>query len=435
MPTSRVIPHRHPSLPQRLDPAAFVYEPPGSADWALLVRGPVRLRDGLRVPGAEAEALGLVRPSNIRDQRLQDDDLAPPSAEVPARDQIAPYEVVLTKLGVPRAAVVLPSTRRRGVDANCFRLAGITAHPAVFTAHLFETQPVRDHLAHRSHSAVIQRVGLRDLRELRLPDPPAEAGPVADAWLKAAGELDRANVAFDRHAGRVLESVVSSGLPEVAPPRAAFYDPDDLAEVWTPDAQALRRFQQRALAVGWQPLSRWMPAAETRLRTEPEGPSRFLRLRSATSRLRFDLPAPEALIGPAFRVLARPLAQGDVLLSLLGSQPKVVVAPPVRQAPEVWLTDHWARLAQARWPHVLGILLGSAPVAAQLVASAGGLIQQYVTRSDLERVVVPPFPEDVALLEDRLVEVQRAHHTALVDLHKASAAILRLANQALGVTP
>lgn len=85
------------------------------------------------------------------------------------------------------------------------------------------------------------------------------------------------------------------------------------------------------------------------------------------------------------------MAPGEVLLSVLGSAPKVVLNHPPEDA-KVWLADHWARFRRQPHPGALALLLGSPPVVRQLMLAASGAARQFVARTELAGVRVP-WPE------------------------------------------
>jgi hypothetical protein len=108
----------------------------------------------------------------------------------------------------------------------------------------------------------------------------------------------------------------------------------------------------------------------------------------ATGDLGFQLPEVETISPPWFRLYAKPLQGGELLLSTLGSSPKVVLnQPPASE--QVWLSDQWARLDGGATSGALALALGTEQVAWQLGSAATGAVRQFIVRSDLGEVRVP----------------------------------------------
>jgi hypothetical protein len=120
-----------------------------------------------------------------------------------------------------------------------------------------------------------------------------------------------------------------------------------------------------------------------------------LHLGDAQGDLGAALPAIATVRPPWFRLYADPLRAGEVLLSTLGTAPKVVLNAPAFPS-TVWLSDQWARLDGGPSPGALALLLETRQVAWQLGSATTGAVRQFVGRDELGEVRVPSLPSMIA---------------------------------------
>jgi hypothetical protein len=329
-------------------------------------------------------------------------------------ERVGPGELVLSKFLPVRASWVTPSTTRRGVDANCVRIVGLGREEGFWIANVIEHPHYQEVLGRRAASSTIRRLGLRDLKELRVPNMPDQVPALAQEWLDAtnaeAGSADEI-----RDISQEIAEDVLADLPEPTDERVPqFYSPHDIHESWVPVQVALGRFQNRALRSGWMRLGELIAEHSGRMRGRRVAAIRVLRLGDTAPPIGFDLPELAELTQPTFRIYADPLRPGEVLLSVLGSSPKVVFNHPPQDT-SVWVADHWVRLSPRSTPGVLGLVLQSAPVAWQLGLAASGAARQFISRADLRKVVVPTLPAERA----RRLETRLRSRLEMLDAAKA----------------
>lgn len=425
------IPAAKPPLTVRWDAEFYVFGFGGHDSWPVLGKLKARIREGLRARSAEAAVLGLYRPSSIHDLALHDDDLAPMrSASWGAASPVGPGDVVLSKFLPVAVAWVTGATPRRPIDANCVRVIGLPAEWGFWIANVLEHPAYQETLARQAASAAVPRLGLRDLRALRVPNKPVGLDRLATQWTRASHERSLVH-----HEVQALQAEVNGWVDLAEPPTPtsltpAFYRAAEVDDSWTPAHLALRAYQSTASRRGWATLADLLSEDSARLRGQQIEALRVLRLGDADGVFGFDVPDLTELNQPTFRLYGRPLDAGEVLLSVLGSSSKVVFNHSGR-APTVWISDHWARFQPSDDPGALALLLRSPVVAGQLALATTGADRQFVSRTQLLRVRLPwpdrnrrrRWHERLALALDRKARANeqlravRTQMRALVDEH------------------
>jgi hypothetical protein len=379
-----------PMLQEHWDVGGYVLAAELPDEWVTLGDLRARFRDGVKVSAEGARALGLYRPSSIRGLQLHDDELGSLVDDLLDHERVATGDVVLSKFLPVRAAWVAPSTTRRGADPNCVRITGLEEHVGFWVAAMLEHAGYQQYLRHRAAGSMLPRIGLRDLKSLRVPRPPIEVRRLAARWVAATDAAATARQELAELQSEI-EVAVQAEAPTVVDSRIPqFYKSSDLSDEWTPARAARDQFQAEARAKsGWVPLGRFESEHIGRMRSSPEREIRVLRLGDADGGLGFRLPEPEAVEHASFRFYAESLLPDEVLLSVLATAPKVVFNYPAPKEEEVWVADHWFRLDGRKTPGVLAMLLRTEPVTWQLNQMASGMAQQYIARSDLVEVVLP----------------------------------------------
>lgn len=426
----RWTPPTAPQLTERWDAEVYVFGLQERGSWLALGRLKARIREGERVPSAEAAELGLYRPSSIWGLMLHDQDLPPMPSSWGELSPVGIGDVVLSKFLPVSAAWVSRSTPRRPIDANCVRVIGLAGDQGFWIAHVLEHPTYQQMLARLASAATIPRVGLRDLRALRVPETPPGLGELTAEWTRATRALLVAQEDV-----QALQAQVNAwiDLDEPPPPRALepqFYAAADVDDSWMPGHLALRSYQSLASRRGWVRLADLLSEDSERLRGRRIEALRVLRLSDSDSAFGFAPPELAELKHPTFRIYGRPFGAGEVLLSVLGSSSKVVFHHPRRSA-TVWISDHWARFQPRKDPGALALLLRSPVVSGQLALATTGAARQFVSRTELLQIRVP-WPErdrrrlwhqrlsaaldGIAQATDRLAAV-RSEMRGLIDEH------------------
>jgi hypothetical protein len=124
----------------------------------------------------------------------------------------------------------------------------------------------------------------------------------------------------------------------------------------------------------------------------------------------------------ANRVFSEPLHADDVILSTLGSNPRVAFMVSKPQVP-VHAVDHWERLRFRAHAAAFALILQTGAVTRQLRSFASGSVQQFVRPEDIQRLFLPVLPDETLSQWDRSFrslarawqENEAAWHSALRD--------------------
>ena len=317
---------------------------------------------------------------------------------------LGPGDVVVSKFLPPRVALVTSQAPRHVPDGNCLRVLGLEPADALWLVALLAHPSFAKLVAQRGAGRTLPRIGARELAELPVPPTPPGLGPLAEAWTDAADQ----HLAL--HRGLMeLRAEVQSIADDAAPPPPDPRHPSwvrawEMPDTWAPDQAALLAYQRRLGRSGWVPLEPFLAPEPARLRARIP-PARVLRLGHASGDLGYRLPELEPVRPPWFRLYADPMRPAEVLLSTLGSAPKVVVNLPTADS-TVWLSDQWARLDGGSTPGALALLLGVSQVAWQLERAATGAVRQFIGRVELAKIRIPSLSRGEArALHDRLVSL------------------------------
>lgn len=379
-----------PSLGQRWDANSFVFGLDERGTWQALGELQVRFREGTRTSGEDARTLGFYRPSSIWQLALHDDGLSPMPPSWGDLSTVGPGDVVISKFLPVSAAWVTPPTPRRPVDSNCVRVIGLSQEMGFWVANVIGHSSYQSMLTGRAAGSVLPRIGLRELRELRIPNPPSGLEAFVTEWTAASRDLTTA-LSDIRALQAMVNAYVEADSPAPASVTWQFYAAPSLGGSWLPVHVALESFQVEAAHRGWPRLAEFLSDDPERLHGQCPDALRVLRLGDADGSFGFTIPGLTELRHSSFRIYAHPLEPDEVLLSVLGSSSKVIFHHPARGA-TVWVADHWVRFKPQSEPGALALLLRSGPVAAQLSLAATGAARQFVPRSELASVRLP-WPE------------------------------------------
>lgn len=415
-------------LQQRWDANQYLHSQE-RGHWHMLGELVASFQEGERVSAEEAHQRGFFRPSSIQGLRLNHKNLSNFSGDN-AQQTVGTGDVVLSKFLPPRAAWVTTSTSRRPIDQNCVRLIGLASHDGFWVAHVLEHPFYQQLLAHRAASSALPRLGLRDLKSLRIPETPPNIRILAEQWNEICERISSTEKALTSLQQEVEDVVVTEAFP-LPSQHPQFYPAAHIPDIWIPSYAKLKQFQIQAKERGWESLERYFSAKTARIRESVDTPSRVLRLCDANDTFGFVTPEPAELQQATFRIFALPLQENEVLLSVLGSAPKVVFHFPHTGIP-VLVSDQWVRLTSSH-PGALALMLNTSPIAWQLRLSTVGNVQQFVPKSELEYVCIPQLPRSVAQqwdqsLRESLVEIQRASR----QLHEIQTTVRQWVDQCLG---
>ncbi|MBE9112116.1 hypothetical protein IQ273_22165 [Nodosilinea sp. LEGE 07298] len=422
------------ALADRWDPLGVIYALPEGEGWRQVGdRAMVASSLRLYMLDADLQQMPLYRVPD-----LAGDTLEPPieywqkdSLEgIPEKlrlHQMQPGDVAITQLAPPRATWGTEATPRLPLADNWFMVRGLKEAEGFWLTQYLNHPAIQQRLANQVSGTLLPRLSARDIKGLSYPPVPEEAGDLAIRWADLEADHFSALEALQKLQTE-LEEKITATLPDLPDARSpAFFSPELLDDVLLPGFAHLGRFQAELDLLGWRPLKEWVQSTRWgrgRLKGEDSPDLRVLRLSDVNERFGFKLPEESAVNSRLSNLQAAPLEPGEVLLSTLGSAPKVVFNHPPMTEPgldgtdrphEIYLTDYWVRL-KSSWPGALALVLNTPVVKWQLAQSTIGVVQQMVSREALSQVRVPPllngsdgeeFHQSLCLTLEKLAEVQK----------------------------
>lgn len=383
-----------PLLTERWDAETFVPDVDVQHDWTPLRMLKVRISEGVRLSSHESQLFGLYRPSSIRSLMLEDRDLSRMPDSWERLSLVGAGDVVVSKFLPLSAAWVSPTTPRRPVDANCLRIIGLHDEDGFWLANVLEHPYYQALTTRLAAGSALPRLGQRDLRELKIPATPTEMKALVAEWTVVQEVLAKTRQTLEQLRSDVNEWIEDSAPTIPESPTPVFYPPSALRESWLPVALTLQSFQAEASRNGWIALENFLTTNIDRLR-EWNPNLRVLRLSDSCGGFEFDLPEIEAIEHSAYRIYEQPLIPGEVLLSILGSAPKVILHHPPKSA-TVWVSDHWVRFGMRSHAGTLALLLMNDSIILQLAMATTGVARQFVSRSDVAGIRIPWPQESIA---------------------------------------
>jgi hypothetical protein len=358
-----------------------------------------RITEGAR----DGSSLLLYRPSDLDAGLLNPDRLQMLRAPDVAARAIAPGDVMVGKHVPVGVAWITPAAPRHAPDANCLRVVGLKPTVGLWVAAVLGHEAFASTVRHRAAGLALPRLGARELVAIPLPEPPPEVAALAELWRQAADGRLEAQRDLAELVAEVedLTDQLAPDLPDLS--RSTWVAPELIPETWAPDQAALLRYQADLAHRGWVQLSNFLTHGPSRLR-EHLPSVRVLTLSDGQGEFGFRVPDLREVSGAIFRVYSDPLRSGEVLLSTLGSCPKVVFNHPPA-ATTIWLVDQWARLDGRAHPGALALLLSTRRVAWQLARATTGAVRQFIGRGDLAAIRIPAIPNATAMsLHRRLAD-------------------------------
>jgi hypothetical protein len=301
------------------------------------------------------------------------------------------------------------------VDDSCLVIRGLDTPTALWVVLCFNHPSYERYLMSLSGQPILPRVSLRVLRNIPLPPPPplfyTLAGPIKTEVNDRA--LIRRNVHSVQQ--EVIGFVAESGGADfIARAEERFQQPTWSAQVhartidwsWAPQHVSAAILQDELLALSaWTPLATWLdktPRDRRRLPPDFDREVHLLRLSDAETSV---LPACSLeTMRPtlASRVYREPLAVGEVLISTLGTSPRVLFAG-VECREDVFLVDHWEPLRFRETPGAFALILNTPAVSGQLRRMSVGSARQFVRAEDIRQLCIPDVALDVRMRWDQAI--------------------------------
>ncbi len=382
----------------------------------------VSTKEGTKDYDRRIELTPIYRQANLRKLNFDLEDQHWKSPEIERRWCVQPGDIVINKISPLRASFVTARLPRHPVDGNCILIRGITEPLNTWLAICLNQKSYEAYLLQRQGLSILARVGLKVLSQLHLPSPPLEemrrlhqkivdwneqllendllrVGLIAEVEDYIDKELEAAEVNFDDHP-------LNPGQ---------FFPSDAIADSLVPDhvrlSDRLARLKQES---GWIVLEKLLgkKIAKSRLSKSPET-LRYLRLSDIERDLTFSLPETRSDWSSPYRLFARPLTQGEVLISNFIAPFKVVFLDETPST-TVYVTDSWERLRFKETPGAWALILNTEVVQTQLSGMAIGNAQQHIRPENIPRLVIPNVALEIRQhWEKRLLRLHKKHRELL----------------------
>lgn len=351
--------------------------------------------DGTRAP--EKPVVGAAQ-IGFGELMLNSDCLLP--APPASRFSLHTGDVLLAKAPPIKAAWISPSVHHHRFDATCYAARNLTTSQGIWLTFCLNQFEYAFSLARRSVASAVPRINSGELRRFPIPDIPAGFELLAEGIAECIDQRALSSMELLRLQSEVAEQVQTL-LPENAIQAAENQSSEAswhqrfastlLEDSLVPGHVKAGGFQQLLRRCGdWRTIRTLVSIARghgERLGREDSG-YWSLRLSDVGSDLRVPTIVSRDQAGNR-NVYAEPLAAGEVLHSLLATNPRTVF---VLDTPDqtVYPTDHWVRLRFNETPGAWALILQTEPVARQLRSMTTGLTQQFATAAAVQQLVLPP---------------------------------------------
>ncbi|MFV1967246.1 MAG: hypothetical protein ACC628_17600 [Pirellulaceae bacterium] len=373
------------------------------------------------VAGWRGDARGVVAygPSDIGDMEmiLRDEHREPPEREsvLSAR----PGDVLVNKAWPTRAAWITEAVPRHRFDAGFYAIRNLAPADGFWLALSLNQRHLAQCLLRKSGASILPRLRMTALRRFPLPRTPIEAdflsrefGQCLDDRIASTLELHRLRAEVNERVGSLLPDHLDIDEPEADEPPFwhHYFHCADVDDSLVPGHVAVNARQnalrRRADWIRLPTLVQSITQPQNRM-GRAGGVFHILRLSDVADDFRVPCFVPSAAEGSR-RIVAEPLRENDVLLSMLVTSPRSVF---VGRPPEVRIhpADHWQRLRFRETPGAWALILQTPPVLAQLRRLATGRIQQFATPATISQLVLPDFPLEIRQKWDQRLRRWQAH--------------------------
>ena len=316
--------------------------------------------------------------------------------------RVSPISAAIVSLGLP----MLP------VDGNFFVIRGLDQANAWWVAFCLNHPAIADYLLSKSGRGVLSRVALSVLRSWKVPQAAVQFLPLT----RRMGELLQKRVFISGQIASletdveqaVADQMASTGYDDSEQRFSQkswsfFFPASSMDASWLP-IHVATEYRTEVLEGDrdWQPLrSCLLPEAPARNRfSHVDEPISVLRL-SDVGEIPLVPDSLEASIPSQFsRVFRHPVEAEEVLLSTLGSSPRVAFAP-INLHPPVYAVDHWERLRFRSHAAAYALILQTGAITRQLRSLASGSVQQFIRPEDIQRLFLPVHDDETLTQWDR----------------------------------
>jgi len=343
------------------------------------------------------ETTPIYRQANLRNLEFHLDKEHWKSPGIESKYCVKPGDVVVNKISPLRSSLSTSRLPRHPIDGNCILVRGIKEPFNTWLAICLNKKPYEAYLLNRQGLSTLARVGLKVLSQLYFPLPPLE-----EIWKIHQTIVDWNEELLDNDSQRVnliteIEDYTNKELDRadvnfedcpLVP--GDFFSGHAIADSLMPKHVRLSdQLSSLKQELGWINLETLLSKkiAKSRLSKFPER-LRYFGLSDVSRDLTFSLPEVKANSKIPYRLFAKPLAQGEVLISNFIAPFKVVF---LDEAPSktVYVSDSWVRLQFKETPGAWALILNTKIVKTQLSGMTIGSIQQHIRPENIPRLVIP----------------------------------------------
>lgn len=354
---------------------------------------------------------------NFRASSISRFELQPTAAQWTARvldeaTSLRAGDVVLKRVAPLLAAVVPVGLPMLPVDSSFFVIRGLSEPEGWWAAFCLNHPAFADNLLSKSGCSVLSRVSLSVLRSWPFTQAPTAFSRIARRLTEVlqkrtflAGRIAALKVEVETAVADQMAATAYDTAGERFSYRSwAFFCPSAmLQESWLP-LHVATEFRNDSLHHD----SDWLPLPTYLL---PDAPprARFARLSEPIPVLRLSdvgsIPLVPSRIEPsiplqASRIFSDPIQPEDVLLSTLGSCPRVAFSCSAAQPP-IHALDNWERLRFRSYAAAFALILQTGVITRQLGALASGSVQQFIRSDDIRQLFLPVFTQHILANWDR----------------------------------
>lgn len=400
--------------------------------------------DGVRTRAVTEQGVPLLRVTNVVEHELDLDDLTyVPSQNVRARYRMRQGDILLTKTaGLFRASRISSGLEGLAFGSDLVRIRPRPGYSAVFLTYFLNSRYARRALDAHSYGTAIRRLRVRDIRELMVPLPPRSLEGTVEKLDVRATELDeRARTGIHR-TEQALHAEVDARIGQVPIPGAHFSVLRSLVEgrwdVAFGRATVLsHHLEEIALFRRLAEKAESMPST---LRGFDSGQKvRYIQLGDVDAKLFTVRSFEEACFADLPARVRQPLATGQVLLAnsghSLGTEAQAVAVVPA-DLDGALSTNALTALSFQDAPYYWAMCLKHPLVLAQVAGRVSGSTQPYLTKKDLDDLLLPVLAS--VWREDfhrRAEQASQLRLEALALRREAGAQVDRFLEKTLGEVP
>lgn len=338
---------------------------------------------------------------------------------------VKPGDVVIRRVGSAGAAFVSEFDRQHPIDANMAIIRGLPTDEAIWLAFCLQQPLYIDYLEQKIAVTDMVRVGLSQLKKLPFADKPKLFDEAALNYQEHLASLNTSQIKLHE-----LREQVASWV-------TTYLQENDI--FWTKNQRKVARFitkdigdklnfgyteqnkvSRKILNLGGKYLKELLSVESDEKPSAPRICS-LIRIKDLQQDLtisnhltQIDSESDESKF--LIKVKKRVLKQNDVLVSTFAKESKLAWINQVPEEPML-ANEHLTTLLFEQYAGAYTLLMETELVQWQMNQLVAGTMQAFINNSDLQKVVLPPLPDELANdWHEKLDNALTAQRKALLDL-------------------